>query len=80
MRQRLVTTTARIDNMVRASPFHSLEAWLSRGGLAVLGFGIWWPIDTAKNVGFLLVALAFAMHIVGMITRRVRRETSSERS
>lgn len=55
--------------------FHRLEQWLGRGGLAILGFGIWWPVDVAKNVGFGLVALAFAMNVAGMIARRaVRRD------
>lgn len=39
-----------------------------------MGFGIWWPVDAAKNVGFVLVALGFAMHIVGVVARRVMRK------
>jgi hypothetical protein len=57
--------------------FHRLEQLLGRGGLVILGVGIWWPVDAAKNVGFGLVALGFTMNIVGVIARRAVREDAA---
>jgi hypothetical protein len=69
----------RAANVSRTPTFHRLEQLLGRGGLVILGFGIWWPNDAAKNVGFGLLVLAFAMNVVGMIARRAARKDTGTR-
>lgn len=71
MRRSIVT---RVHAATLTVGFHRLEMWASRGGLIILGIGIFGPIEWAKNVGFGLIVISFVMNIIGMITRRFERK------
>jgi hypothetical protein len=70
-------TAKRVAEVADRLTFYRLEQLLGRGGLVILGVGIWWPIEVAMTLGFGLVAVGFAMNFTGMIPRRaVRRDAA----
>lgn len=62
----------RVADVTLSEAFHTVEVWASRGGLSVLGIGIFGPIEWARDTGFGLVVVALLMQIASEIVRRKR--------
>lgn len=65
-----------LGNQALTPTFGRIESWLARGGLAILGFGIWTSVDLMKNAGFGFVTFAFIMHLVRMSAKRNARKAA----